>query len=1179
MAPVSTTEDSGPEAAPADPAGSDAADLPRPDRSGAFLAGQRDRRLAKLEALRAEGVDPYPVRFDRTASCAGVRARHAGLGPDARTGETVKVAGRVVLIRRHGRLTFADLRDGTGTIQLLVSAGTAGADGLAAVNALDLGDWAGAEGEVVTSKRGELSVLVTHVELLAKTLRPLPDKAHGLTDREVRFRQRYLDLVVNEDPRRIFNIRFKIIASIRANLAERGFAEVETPVLDTAAGGAAARPFITHHNALDLEMYMRIALELHLKRLVVGGLERVFEMASVFRNEGIDLTHNPEFTLLEAYQALADYTDMMDLVEDLIRRAARDSLGTTVVNVDGPDIDLARPFARASMGDLIERHAKVRMHPSMPREEAVALCGRFGVEVEPAWGVGRMMSEVYDATVEAELIEPTFVMDHPREISPLARAHRDDPDLTERFELIIAGRELANAYSELNDPVDQRDRFERQAELKAAGDDEAQDIDEDYIRALEFGLPPTGGLGIGVDRLVMLLAGVDSIREVILFPTLRPEGGAQQRRKWSVASALPTAASLGVQPAAAALAAEPGEGEPVAIRPLPPTPAAGEVAADEEVPRPPGEPPEQRALLPEQVAAARPPAPLPFATAVTWISVLAALSGILQILPLLPGVADDLGFFSEPFLARAGRANSTVASVVVGILLLLLARQLYRRKHSAWMAAIVLFGAAAILSALRGPDPLLVLYNAGMVVALLIARAGFPARGDPHSLLEFFRFLPAYLLAVGVYGFGALLAEESKITPDLTFGGMLETVYGGLIGLSGPYTYSGKFFEDFFPDSLLVLGIVGLVISAFLIFRPLVERGGPSGADREHARRLVREHGWDTLAYFSLRSDKSYFFSSDGEAMIAYAYTNGFALVAADPIGRPESLPRVLDEFLDYCRDRAWRAAFLSVREADVPRYKARGFNSIYLGDEAIIRCDEFSLQGGAMKPVRSAVNRVDKHHRFRLMREADATPQLVHDLNEISREWRGKAAERGFTMELGREVEGANPDFLLAVASDRDDRAVAFLRLVPCYGSDPGYSLDLMRRRPDAANGITEYLIANAALGLGEQGFRRLSLNFAAWGRLFQGDAGLSWWEKLVRRGLSVLNPFFQIESLFAFNQKFQPFWLPRSIVIEDASQAAHVGILFASVEGFLTIPVVGRFLVPSGRATTGKAGPAPAP
>lgn len=590
-----------------------------------------------------------------------------------------------------------------------------------------------------------------------------------------------------------------------------------------------------------------------------------------------------------------------------------------------------------------------------------------------------------------------------------------------------------------------------------------------------------------------------------------------------------------------------------------------------EAPPPPGEPPEQRALLAAQVAAARPLPPLPFEGAVRWISVLAAVSGVLQILPFLPGIADDLGIFSESFLARTGRADSTVASIVVGILLLLLARQLWRRKRTAWAAGVILFGAAAVFSALRGPDPLLVLYNAGMVVALVVTRRGFPARGDPHSLLELVKFVPAYLLAVGVYGFATLLAEQDRVSPELTFGGMLETVYGGMIGLAGPYTYRGRFFADFFPDSLLVLGIVGLVIAAFLAFRPLVERGGPSEADREHARRLVREYGWDTLAYFSLRSDKSYFFSSDGEAMIPYAYTNGFALVAADPIGRPESLPLVLDEFLSYCRSRAWRAAFLSVREADVPRYKARGFSSVYLGDEAIIPCDRFTLQGSAMKPVRAAVNRVDKHHRFRLMRESDASPDLVRQLNDISREWRGKAAERGFTMELGREVEGSNPDFLLAVAYDRDERAVAFLRLVPCYGSDPGYSLDLMRRRPTAANGITEYLIANAALGLGEQGFRRLSMNFAAWGRLFQ-EGELNWFERIVRRVVSALNPFFQIESLFSFNQKFQPIWLPRSIVIEDPGQAAHVGVLFASIEGFLTIPVIGRFLVPAGRAVTAK-------
>ena len=488
----------------------------------AFQEATRAHRLAKLEALRAGGIEPYPVRFDRDATAAELRQRFAELETGAATGETVRLAGRVMGERRHGGVAFADLRDETGAVQLMVTRDSVGEQALEHFGDLDLGDWVGVEGEVVTTRRGELSVLVSSFELLAKSLRALPDLRHGLSEPDVRYRQRHLDLIVDEPARRTFAIRSQVIATVREVLLERRFREVETPVLLSQAGGAAARPFITHHNALDFDMYLRIALELPLKRLIVAGMDRVFEIGRVFRNEGLDTRHQPEFTMLVAYQAFADYHDMMDLTEAIVSTAASEANGTTVVTVREREIDLAPPWRRATMAELIEEQAGVEMHPSMPVEEARAVADRLGVEWLDAWGSGKIMAEVSDTASEPNLIEPTFVIDHPREVSPLARAHRDDPELTERFELIVAGRELANAYSELNDPVEQAERFAAEARLQAAGDQEAEPADEDYVRALEYGLPPTGGLGIGLDRMVMLIAGVETIRDVILFPTLRP---------------------------------------------------------------------------------------------------------------------------------------------------------------------------------------------------------------------------------------------------------------------------------------------------------------------------------------------------------------------------------------------------------------------------------------------------------------------------------------------------------------------------------------------------------------------------------------------------------------------------------------------------------------------------------
>jgi lysyl-tRNA synthetase, class II len=485
---------------------------------------ERARRLADIEELRAAGVDPYPVRFDRDRTLGDLRAEFGELEPDVRTDTTVRVAGRILLIRRQGKLSFATMRDQSDSVQLYVSSAEVGEEAHRQFDRLDRGDWVGVEGTVMTTRRGELSVNVKSFVLLAKALRPLPDKWHGLSDVDTRFRQRYVDLVVNPEARRVFEVRFAAVAAIRRLLEERGFVEVETPVLSLELGGATARPFVTHHNALDLDLYLRIATELHLKRLVVGGFERVFEIGRTFRNEGIDTTHNPEFTTLEAYQAFADYTEMMELTESLVVNAARAALdGRTTVEIRGVTVDLAEPWPRAAMVDLIKEHAGVEIHPSMDVEEARAVLDALGLEYESRWGAGRLTHEVYDKLVEPNIVRPTFVLNHPRETSPLARVHRDDPTLVERFEVVADGSELANAYSELNDPIDQRERFEAEARARAAGDLEAGTIDEDYLRALEYGMPPTAGMGLGIDRLAMLLGGVTSIREVILFPTLRPE--------------------------------------------------------------------------------------------------------------------------------------------------------------------------------------------------------------------------------------------------------------------------------------------------------------------------------------------------------------------------------------------------------------------------------------------------------------------------------------------------------------------------------------------------------------------------------------------------------------------------------------------------------------------------------
>jgi lysyl-tRNA synthetase class 2 len=463
-----------------------------------------------------------PYRFDVTTTVADLRAAHEGIEAGEETGVQVSVAGRVMLNRPQGKLAFATLRDGTGSeVQLFALAAVT--EDFEGFGKISLGDWVGASGEVVKTKKGELSVKVQRWTMLAETRRSFGDKWNGVTDVDTRYRQRYVDLWANPESRTTLVNRSRILSLTRRWLEDRRFVEVETPVFHPIPGGALARPFTTHHNALDLELYLRIAPELYLKRLVVGGFERVFEVARVFRNEGLSTRHNPEFTMLELYQAYGDYHDVMELTEELVAHLARELHGTTKLTYGGRELDLTPPWRRASLIDLIEEQIGVRVDLRMDLDQLRNLCREHGVEVKDAYGAGKLVLELYEKTTEAQLWGPVFVTDYPKEVSPLARDHRELPETVERFEGIVAGRELCNAFSELVDPDEQRARFEEQARQKAAGDDEAMVVDEDYLRALDHGLPPTAGLGIGVDRLVMLLTDTASIRDVILFPTLRPE--------------------------------------------------------------------------------------------------------------------------------------------------------------------------------------------------------------------------------------------------------------------------------------------------------------------------------------------------------------------------------------------------------------------------------------------------------------------------------------------------------------------------------------------------------------------------------------------------------------------------------------------------------------------------------
>ena len=465
-----------------------------------------------------------PYRFDRTHDTAAVVEAWSSLAPGEESGVTVGVAGRIMLLRDQGKAAFAELRDNSGSIQLFARA--AETPRFEEFTKRNLGDWVGVTGEVVRTRRGELSVKVGEWSLLAEARRNFGDKWHGVSDVETRYRQREVDLWANERSRQLLRLRSDVVRHMRRRLWEQGFVEVETPLLHPIAGGATARPFVTHHNTFDTDFYLRVAPELYLKRLVVGGFDKVFEIGRSFRNEGISPRHNPEFTTLELYQAYADYTDTMVVFEELVAGLAMDVLGTTKLSYGGRELDLTTPWRRATMSELIAEATGFTLDVRSPRAELAKVAAEVGIEVDDAWGPGKILLEIYEKTTEPELWGPVFVVDYPAEVSPLARRHRDGPELVERYEPVVAGRELGNGFTELIDPDDQRARFEEQAAKARAGDDEeSAEVDEDYLRALEYGLPPTSGFGLGVDRLLMLLGDVANIREVIAFPTLRPDRG------------------------------------------------------------------------------------------------------------------------------------------------------------------------------------------------------------------------------------------------------------------------------------------------------------------------------------------------------------------------------------------------------------------------------------------------------------------------------------------------------------------------------------------------------------------------------------------------------------------------------------------------------------------------------
>jgi len=546
------------------------------------------------------------------------------------------------------------------------------------------------------------------------------------------------------------------------------------------------------------------------------------------------------------------------------------------------------------------------------------------------------------------------------------------------------------------------------------------------------------------------------------------------------------------------------------------------------------------------------------------IGVLTALGGVIVLLSTLPGIGDRFGGVVDVVTPFGVQVTSHVIAVAAGVGLLYLAGQLNRRRRLAWILAIALFAASFVVDVLRDHNFVAAVYSLLMVLLLILSRRQFRAPGDPPTLLELLSFLPRYVAVVFVYGFAALFLERDSLSPSPTFWNNVKTIVLGLVGIDGPYVYGRRFFEWAFPSSLLLLGVGGLLAVVVLLFRPIVSRSFVTPESLSEAISIVKNFSSDSLDYFALRDDKLFFLSSDRRALIAYTYVARQALVSGDPIGDPKSVQLVVDEFLSMCRERAWGVSFLAVREADRDLYVSRGLHTVYLGDEAVVDVRGFSLAGKKWKSVRQSSGRIERTYRYLWIAETDVSAEMLEMLNDISRRWRGKKPERGFTMTLSQDIEGTNPDFRLCIALDEEARPGGFLRVVPIYGPNPGYTLDIMRRDTDTPNGMIEFLLTRTILKLDELGFQRFSMNFAAWGRFFEDDVDYTLTQRGAKLVLNLMSPFYQIKSLKEFNQRLYPEWVPRCIAYEGFRSLPRVALLYSAAEGFLTLPFVGKYLLP---------------
>jgi len=1467
---------------------------------GHGLEAQRAERVARIEALTAAGIDVHPYSFDRTATAGQLHGDYPDLAPDSRTGRTVRVAGRMASIRAQGFLSFATLHDESGDIQLFFEHDRLVPEAVTVLENLDVGDWVGAEGEVVTTRRGELSVDVTQLWILTKSLYPLG--AHqAVTDPDVRARHRELDLVANPATKKIFDTRIAVVASLRRQLQDEGFVEVETPILQAQAGGAIARPFETHSNALDIDLSLRIAPELYLKRLVVGGYEKVFELGRDFRNEGIDTRHSPEFTAMEAYQAFTDVHGGMDLTERLITTAAMAAAGRYDFTQGDLTIDLSPGWPRRQLLDLIEEAIGQRLHPSMDVAEIRPILDGLGIEWEEDWGGGRLIFEIYDKLVQATLVGPMFVVGYPTEISPLARRSPDDPWLADRFELLIGGRELANGYSELNDAVEQRQRFEHEAELVARGDVEAHPADMEFLSALELGLPPTGGIGIGVDRLVMLIAGAPAIRDVIFFPILRPERGPRHSTRATLEAAAaadeitPTPVAThhlvpdkveievargdrvivvsdlhlsatrteaatactsalieqvtGWKGGGAVVIAGDGfellAGDDPQIEAILDTHADlcdalrtwvdaedgrhlvvlsgnhdGAIAWDRDVvmaivertgatevaisldllvetdagqekvhvvhgnqddpynrfidPRSPIDTPlghhVVQQVLPQMERVDRPGGLLEglrwlddpggvsemLASRILyrkvvwrawWLLVPFLTALVLRFAAFLPGVSRLLRLNAEGWLIGLGAAVVGVTVIVAVVVVLTMLRvnsaimstatagqgeiEGHNARHRERAAALVTEGYAGLISGHThepelsvvaggfyansgcgvesvGPRPAhvglprpylgvlrcsrvelvgleelqvqlvvgeipsdegtrlerwaakprrdvpvhpapvaalpagptwpldearlgswrhrrrtrsitaglmvlagvldlvgaflpafsdrvervekLVPFHAHHVAGVLGILAGVALIGLAFPVLRGYR--PAYLASLAVLGVSvvSMMAHSAHIAQAVVGIGVMlwllskhrhfEVMPAGrsrwrvwaLTLALGAVAFASILMAAFDRDEQLTRNTLALVGAALVALGVLAARPGKwrplEGEERAQAvaraREIIERHGGDTLDYFALRDDKELLFSGDG--VVAYTVLDRTMLISPDPICPPEQRAAVMTDAVELADRHGWNVTVLAANASWLPIYHALGMHEIYMGDEAIVQCQGFTLEGRAMKSLRGTWNRVHKlGYRVEMLDPTELEPDMQAALLELMTETRQGEAERGFSMTLSRIFDPRDKGLLLAVCVDPEGRPVAFNQYVPSPEIG-GWSLDLMRRTadPEAPNGLTEYVVIETIQWMRDRGQRGLGLNFAVMRAVLAGEMGDGPWRRAEQKTMHKLSDSMQIESLWKFNEKFDPIWRPRYVVTDAAVEKARAGIAIARAESVLDVPVVGRLLTP---------------